>query len=306
MAKRSPWGTFHSVLPFGVDGKVISGKRTYNGIAWLCGNNPCRGQKLLSIDRQGQLKAVEGVGLQGHQAQFLAILGQLGVPAEYPIYVGNKRFTVADLIRSEQMACKDGSELTFTLIGLSSFLPTDSMWRASDGETWNFERLIREELKQPIVGAACGGTHRLMGFSYSLRQRRLEGLPIEGQWVRSQQYVEDMWAYAWEMQNPDGSFSTEWLAGRADNRDLDRKVQTSGHILEWLVFTGPGEQLQDERTLRAVKFLLTTLTQDSHRSFEVGPKGHSLRALQLFYTRVFNEQQPWLQTTVAQRPSARR
>ncbi len=304
MAKRSPWGTFHSILPFGVDGKVVANGRSYNGIAWLCGNNSCRGQRIMGLDNRGQIMAKEGVGVQGHQAQFLAILGQSGVPLDYPLYVNRRKFTVADLVKAEQLNCKEGAELTFTLIGLSAYLPTDTKWRAADGSTWDFERVIRVELEQPadrmIAGAACGGTHRMMGFSYSLRQRHMEGLPIEGQWARSTVFVQDMFEYAWSLQNPDASFSTDWLEGRADNRNIDRKLQTSGHILEWLVFTSPREQLQDERTVRAVSFILNTLTQNPSKSFEVGPKGHALRALALYYARVFEDPRPWLSPSGSQ------
>ncbi len=154
--QAEPLGDVHSVLPFGVDGKVVAGGRTYNGLAWLCSNNPCRGQRILSTTRDGQLKALEGIGLQGHQAQFLAILGQSGVPIDYPLYVNRRKFTVADLVKAEQANCRPGVELTFSLIGLSAYLPTDTRWRASDGSVWDFERLLDEEMKQPVVGAACG------------------------------------------------------------------------------------------------------------------------------------------------------
>ncbi len=86
-------------------------------------------------------------------------------------------------------------------------------------------------------------------------------------------FVQDMFEYAWSLQNP--CIVQHRLAGRGarDNRNIDRKLQTSGHILEWLVFTSPREQLQDERTVRAVSFILNTLTQNPSKSFEVGRRG---------------------------------
>ena len=67
------------------------------------------------------------------------------------------------------------------LIGLVHYLPPDTTWKNNMGQTFDIPRLIREELKQPIVGAACGGTHRLMGFSYAVQKRKKQGLPITGQ-----------------------------------------------------------------------------------------------------------------------------
>lgn len=297
--ERTPWGMLHAILPYGLDATIDAGPRRYNAIAWLSGNNPCRNLRLLSVSRGGRIEARTGVGLQGHQAQLLAILAQVGVPKNYPLHVNGRRFTVSDLIESEMAACRTGQELTFTLIGLSHYLPTDSTWKASDGQPWDFERLIREELGQPVVGAACGGTHRLMGLSYALAQRRREGLPEDGQWNRAAIFINDFVDYAWRLQNRDGSFSTQWFEGREDNNDLDRKLQTSGHIMEWLVFNATEEQLQDERVDRGIAFLAGAMLSGRGNQWQVGPKGHALRAMSLYHRRVFVSDRPWIANRTA-------
>lgn len=291
--ERTPWGMLHAILPYGLDANIDAGHRRYNAIAWLAGNNACRNLKLLALTPSGRIEARTGIGLQGHQAQMLAIFAQVGVPKDYPLYVGPQRFTVADLVRSEMAACRAGEELTFTLIGLSHYMSTDATWTASDGERWDFEKLIREELQQPVVGAACGGTHRLMGLSYALAQRRREGAPITGQWERAAIYIDDFVAYAWQLQNRDGSLSTQWFEGREDNGQLDRKVQTTGHIFEWLIFNSTDDQLQDERMVRGIAFLADAMLSNRGTEWEVGPKGHALRALSLYHRRVFGSRQPW-------------
>ncbi len=295
--ERTPWGMLHAILPYGVDAQIDTGRKRFNAIAWLAGNNPARNLKILSTTKSGRVVANLGVGLQGHQAQLLAIFAQNGVPMDYPLIVGNRRFKVADLVQSEMLACKAGEELTFTLIGLSHYLPTDTKWRSEDGQQWDFERLVREELSQPVVGAACGGTHRLMGLSFALRQRRMEGLPITGQWVRADIFINDFVQYVWQLQNRDGSFSTDWFEGKADNGATDRKLQTSGHIMEWLVFNSTEQQLQDERIVRGITFLTNTLGSGRGSSWEVGPKGHALRALSLYHRRAFGSDRPWLSQT---------
>jgi hypothetical protein len=118
-----------------------------------------------------RLTALRGIGVQGHSAQYLAVLAQSRVAMNSPITIQSKAFTVADLVAEEKLACKSGTELTFALIALAHYLPTDSQWTARDGKQWSLEKLVAEEIEQPIRGAPCGGTHRLFGLSYACQRR---------------------------------------------------------------------------------------------------------------------------------------
>ena len=283
------WSIMHSFLGWGPGTEVhVGGPRgqRVNAIHWITQNQPCMGRPLfyLAGDR---LRGREGPGFQGHPAQFLAMLAQTGIDASYPIRVNGRDFTVADLVKEEQSTCRQDTELTFKLIGLSHYTPTDTRWKNEQGESWDFSRVVQIELASPINGAACGGTHRLMGLTFSLAQRRKEGKPIEGQWWRADRYISDYQRYIMTLQNSDGSFSSEWFKRRADRGDLDRRVQTTGHMLEWLVFSLPDEGLYQPHVVQAVHFLATTLTQHRFHEWEVGPKGHAARALRLYHTRVF-------------------
>ncbi|MEM6473295.1 MAG: hypothetical protein AAF802_27290, partial [Planctomycetota bacterium] len=302
---RSNWGMMHAMMVYGADTQITAGRQRHSAVAWIAGNNNCRGQRLLTHDASG-IRAKTGVGLQGHQAQFLAVLGMCEIPSDYPLYAGQVKYSIDDLIRSEQLACEAGAELTFTLIGLSHYLDTDSSWLASDGSRWDFERLIEEELKQPIVGAACGGTHRLMGYAHALRKRRAEGKPITGQWKRAEVYTNDFINYAYSLQNRDGSMSTDWFEGRAEKRDIDRKIQTTGHIVEWLLTVTPDDQLQNRRLQAAISFLTRTLGSELDRDWSIGPKGHALRSLSMYHQRVFRAGTPWVPAAVARAIGTRR
>ena len=99
------------------------------------------------------------------------MLAQCHVSADYPIHVGNKEFTIHDLIEAEKKTCYPKSELTFKLIALQYYLDLNDTWVNDQGVEWDFPRLIREELAQPIRGAACGGTHRLSGLSLAVKTR---------------------------------------------------------------------------------------------------------------------------------------
>ena len=296
--ERSNWGVLHSIMVFGVDTKIRVTNRQYSAIAWIAGNNACRGQRLLTI-KNDAISARSGVGLQGHQAQLLAVFSLCDVPIDYPLYAGDKKFSIREIIESEMLACRRGEELTFSLIGLTHYLDTDTVWLNSSGETWSFERLIREELAQPIVGAACGGTHRLMGFAHALRKRRAEGKPINGQWKRAEIYMNDFEKYAYRIQNRDGSMSTDWFEGREDNGDMDRKIQTTGHIVEWLLTITPDAKLQDPRLVKAVRYLANTMYSERNHDWKIGPKGHALRSLAMYYNRVYGGQTAWQSGSMA-------
>ena len=284
-ATRSPWGIMHAMITFGAETEIYASGHKKNAIGWLCWNNACRGMRLLRLEN-GRIQGNEGPGLQGHAGQFLALLAQCGVKSSSPIRVSGRDFTVADLIASEMASCKPKTELTFKLIGLSHYLKSDTAWRTSDGERWDIPRLIKEELAQPIVGAACGGTHRMMGFSYSVRVREKRGEPVTGEWLRAQKYVKDYVEYTFRLQNPDGSFSTKFYEGRGNSSDIQERLRTTGHLLEWLVFTMPEDRLLDPRLLAAVKYLSQLMLRNQDEKWEVGPKGHAVRALVLFDKRV--------------------
>ncbi len=281
---RSPWAVMHALLAFGNDYEMIHGQGRVNAIGWMCHNGTCRTQRIFTPNGIGFTPNVGG-GVQGHEGQFLAILAQSNVPLNYPIQIGSAKFKVEDLVRYEMATCKEKSELTFKLIGLSYYLDSNKQWRANDGKVWTISKLIQEEMAQPIIGAACGGVHRLMGFSFSVRQRQLQGQPINGQYARAAKFVRDYVEYTWQLQNPDGSFSTSWYEGRANEPNDERKVQTSGHMLEWLMYTLSDDELKNPRVGRAIDFLLTKIYDKRENKWPIGPRGHATRAVALYQGR---------------------
>ncbi len=285
--ERSPWAVMHCVIGYGVDTPLLVDGQNVNAIAWLCSNAPCYSMRLLYASGSDGLALRMGPGYQGHEGQFLSILAQSRVKIDYPLLVDGRRLAIRDLVQHEKQTCRSGTELTFKLIGLAHYLDSDETWRTARGEDWSVSRLIREELAQPIIGACCGGTHRLMGFSYAVRSREREGKPIDGQWARAKQYLQDYHQYTFRLLNSDGSFSTSWFENASSYGDAERRLNTSGHVLEWLVYSLPQEQLADEPVVRAVNYLADLLWEERHRRWEIGPRGHAIHALALYDERMF-------------------
>ncbi len=281
---RSPWAVMHALLAFGGEYEMVHGQGRVNAIGWMCHNGTCRTQRMFTPTTVG-FKPNVGDGVQGHEGQFLAILAQSNVPLNYPIQIGSSKYTVEDLVRYEMATCKEKSELTFKLIGLSYYLDSNKQWRANDGKIWSISKLIQEELAQPIIGAACGGVHRLMGFSFSVRQRQLQGLQVNGQYARAAKFVKEYIDYTWQLQNPDGSFSTSWYEGRANEPNEERKVQTTGHMLEWLMYTLSDEEIKSPRVAKSIDFLLSKILDKRDLKWPIGPRGHATRAVALYHAR---------------------
>lgn len=306
VSEHSPWGIMHSLIAFGVDTQVIVEDRKVNAIGWLCWNQPCRGMRLFYTNR-GKLQARLGPGVQGHSGQFLCMLAQSRVPIDYAIKVGGKEFTIADLVEMEKETCRSQTELTFKLIALSHYLKSDEEWKNDIGEKWSIQRLIKEELRQSVIGAACGGTHRMMGFSFAVNKRKKRKEPITGEWKRAEKYVLDYYEYTFKLQNPDGSFSTEWFEGRGANTDIERRLQTTGHTLEWLAFSLTKEQLKEERVTKAVDYLATLMLKHSQRNWAIGPLGHAVHAIAIYDERVFGgkvgERDKQLSRRLAKKPN---
>ena len=67
----------------------------------------------------------------------------------------------------------------------------------------------------------------------------------------------------------------DWFEGREDNGDMDRKVQTTGHIVEWMLTVTPDSQLQNSRLVSAIRFLLKSMSENRDNEWKIGPKGHA-------------------------------
>ena len=290
-AQHTPWEVMHGFIAFGIPTKIRVGGPAgdpVNAIGWVNTGGRCGGQVMLAAAGD-RLTALRGIGVQGHSAQYLAVLAQSRVAMNSPITIQSKAFTVADLVAEEKLACKSGTELTFALIALAHYLPTDSEWTARDGKKWTLEKLAAEEIEQPIRGAPCGGTHRLFGLAYGCQRRLRATGQLDGVYLRADKFVRDYQQFTLtKLQNRDGSFSTEWFKYPADREDdIDRKIQTTGHILEWLVSSLDQEALFQPRVTAAVEFLSAALAREPSREWKIGPLGHALHALTIYQERAW-------------------
>ena len=287
---RSPWELMHAMLAFEAHSKVLQGGPNgdpITAVGWLCYNQECKRRTLMYVDDDGKLQVRVGPALQGHRGQLLAMLAQSRINVNYPLLVEDHKLEVADLIEMEKRTCYPRTELTFKLIALMHYLDSDATWINDQGMEWNIPRLISEEIRQPVRGAACGGTHRLGGLTLAYKTREKRGEPVDGQYLKAKQFVTRYQQYAYRQQNRDGSFSTEWFRGPGNEDDIDRKLKTTGHILEWLLYASGEKELKHWKTTKAVNYLASIMERNRYKDWEAGPLGHAIHALLVYDRLVF-------------------
>jgi hypothetical protein len=282
-------------LGFGCNTEVLlegPGGRKLNGITCLCWGYPCAGFEMLGRG-QDHIVARIGYGYQERPGEFLAMLAMSRVPPTYPIRSGKTTRTVADLVEAEKLSCRSGGDLSLKLIALQYYLEQPT-WKNNLDEDWSLERIIREELAQPVVAASDGGLNRLMGLSYAVVHRAKHNEPIEGQYQRAQKYISDFHDFALALQNTDGSWGPYLLTARSTSPDPGIQLRSTGRVLEWLAVSLPDERLEDPRVIRAVETVTRLLSSQRYgwnvpslSTREIGAVGHALHALTMYDERVF-------------------
>jgi hypothetical protein len=285
-----PWSVLHWGIAYGIDAQVAIGGpegRQVTAIGWLCSNYRTGGKQLIRCSDEGFSLPVAS-GVQGHDAQFLSMLAQASVPESYLLRVGEEERTLATLIDHEMQTCERGAEQTFKLIGIAHYRGTQAQWKNEQGEPWSVERLLREELQAPVSSreATCGGSHRIFAMNYATEIRRRETPALTGVWLEAAKRNKYYQNRAFALQNPNGSFSTAWFDRSESRDDAERRLITSGHIVEWLAFSLSDDQLRDRRFERGVQYVTQLLEQSRGTKLHRGGMGHALHGLAIYEQRV--------------------
>jgi hypothetical protein len=282
-------------LAFGCGTEVLmdgqSGKQI-NGIAALCFNYPCAGFEMLGAS-QGHVAPRIGFGYQEHPGEFLAMLAMSRVQPNYPARLGKVTRSVADLVEGEKLGCRSGSDASLKLIGLAYYVD-EPEWKNDLGETWSLDRIVEEELAQPIVSAPEGGLNRLLGLSFAVARRAKHGQPLEGNFHRAQKYVAEVQEFALRVQSADGSWGPQFLTARSTSQDAASQLRSSGRVLEWLAMSLPDKKLEDARVVNAVDYVTRLLSGQRYQwnaqslpTQEIVALGHAVHALAVYDEREF-------------------
>jgi hypothetical protein len=299
------WTVFHGILGLGPSFTLkdpILGTPV-NAIDYICNGGELRGMRFIPSEYGVDVETGEMFVSQGHQDQFVAEMAQCGMPADREFTVLGKKYKFVDFIRYSQMRARTSAdqELSWTIVVVGQYLGTDLSWTNSFGEKLAYDDLIRYEVNANVEQAACGGTHRLFGLKWASNLHQRNGGKPVGVWQDLLDEQEKYRDIARKYQNPDGSFSTEFFRGPGNAPDMQLRMNSTGHILEWLAYTLPQEQLHQEWIERAVNRLALMFWEIQNNPMESGTLYHAVHGLRIYHERVFGgeglgAQKPFLVT----------
>jgi hypothetical protein len=292
---HAAWQIVHGAVAFGrafpmeKDGKIVS------AVDYLLAGGTMKGWDLQPGDmlggRQG-LRAVLEQGSkvgQGHYDQWLGYLSGCNLAPDQPIVVGDRTFTVADLMAQVEWDVPRNvdREFSWTIMGLTTYHPTDYSWTASDGKKWTIEQLVQIEAEQDLGTSACGGAHRLCGLTLALNRHLQQGGKVTGGWELAQAKIDDSLQKAREFQNSDGSLSSNYLRRPGRSADLSENLGATGHVLEFVVLTVPDSEIREEWIKRAALFMCDVLERTKDIPLECGALYHAVHGLVIYRERLF-------------------
>jgi hypothetical protein len=298
---QGAWQVVHGILAFGSELPLAHDGEVSPAVDYLLGGGRITGWRLRPGDAGVVAIVEEGSTLgQGHPDQWLGYLSQCGIAAEgdspvgglplsTPLLIGAQQYTLEDLLSQALHDIRPGQESSWTLMALAAYLPPDASWDAGDGRRWTTEDVVRMEAKADILGAACGGTHRLYGLAAAVRAYRTlhpEGPPPDSGWAAAEEVLADCIDRARRYQQPDGSFSVHYFERPGASPDVFATLGSTGHTFEILALVlGPAE-LRQPWVTRAAERLVSMLERTADIDVECGGLYHAAHGLAIYRRRL--------------------
>lgn len=289
---NSFWTVFHGILGTGLEKTMLRDIRTdkkINAIQYICDGGEIRGLQFLPAKDGLDVQTGPMFEGQGHQDQFIAEMAQWGMKRDRKFRVGGKDYTFEDFTNHSKMRARvtQKQELSWAIIIIGEYYGTNITWTNSADETLRFTDVVQYELDQSIDMAACGGTHRLFGFTWAYYLHLRNGGKNEGVWKAAESKIRSYKQLAHDLQNKDGSFSTDYFKGPGKKQDAQLRISTTGHTLEWLALAMTDEELQLPWVKDAVNALVMMILNMRDEGIESGALYHAAHGLHLYRERVF-------------------
>jgi len=312
------WTVFHGILGLGPGVQLLDPmtREKVSALDYICAGRRLRGLEFVPsdlIENGLDVRTMVGSGIgQGHQDQFVAEMAQWGIAADRKFRVASKDYTYMDFVRHSQMRASltRNQELSWAIVVIGQYLGTDIAWTNGYGEKLHFEDLVRYELDAPFdEKTACGGTHRLFDLAWVYHLHLQKGGRTEGIWKEIVDKTAHYRDLARKYQNADGSFSTEFFRGPGSDPNKQLRINTTGHILEWLALALSDAELREPWVQDAANALSLMILDLQNQPVEGGSLYHAVHGLLIYYARLYDRQTlgpPELLIPRPQEPAVRR
>ncbi len=286
------WTVFHGILGLGPSINLLDTdtKRRVNALDYIADGGKLNGMEFIPMPDGLDVLVAPGTFVsQGHIDQFVAEMVEWGVQPDRKFVVNGKNYTFMDFLRHSRgrASVRKPMELEWSLVIIGTTFGPDSKWTNAMGEEVHFEDLVRAEVEKPLTAAACGGTHRLFGLAWAYYLHLNKGGKTEGVWKDVLAKLNDAKKQARKLQNGDGSFSTNFFGGPGNVPDMERRLNTSGHIFEWLMLSLSDEELKEQWVQDAANALTMMFLEIENRPMEGGTLYHAIHGLLMYYARVY-------------------
>lgn len=283
------WTVFHGILGLGPGVELVDSRTgsKVNALDYVCDGGELRGLVFQPTAHGVEVVTLRDSQGQGHQDQFIAEMAQWGMPAKRRMRVQGRDYTFLDFVRNSQMRARTvgEQELSWTIVVVAQYLGTDAAWTNQHGERLRLEDLVKYEVNAPIEKAPCGGTHRLFGLTWAHHLHLANGGKEDGVWKEVAARTAVYAGKARQFQNSDGHFSTSSFEGRANDPDRQLRINTTGHILEWLALALSDEQLKEGWVEHAVSSLSRMILDLQDAPIDSGSMYHAVHGLYIYHAR---------------------
>lgn len=296
---NNAWQVVHGILAYGPDLKMKVDGKELSALRYLFDGNTMKGWELYSTPHGVTAKMSPGVAeAQGHPDQWIGYLACCGVKLDDPIVVtvgGEKKtFKFRDMLDAAKWNVYEGMEGTWTLMALAEYSSDDytpifGTWKNSTGQEWTLEKLTDMEATAGIENAACGGAHRLYALAQAVKLYKKTGKELTGGWAKADALVKKACEKAFEYQQPDGGFSNGRFNSSRISKDVDERIDSTGHVLEVLAYALDDDQLRSPRFTAAVEFLTKKLDETKLIPVSCGGLYHGAHGLMIYRDRRFGK-----------------
>jgi len=289
----TPWQMMHGLLALRGDYKLIKNGKLISAVDYISDKAMYRGEYYFEKTPNGGRSHPFSVpyAFEGHINQFPALMSMTGLPLDHQFKVQNGTITVADIVKNAQMTANTNEEISWTLWFLTQYIDQDTSWTNQSGQQWSMAGLVRLQNQDSVVNAPCGGSHGLYAIAFARNAYVKQHGRLGGVWLESDFKLRNHIELARQLQNGDGSFSSNWLKGRGFTNDFQERIQYSGHSLEWLMMALPQSRLKEDWVRRGVQSVAQDLIHNATQPAECGPMYHALHSLVLYRERAYPESQ---------------
>ncbi len=286
------WTVFHGILGLGPSVMLedpLTGRKV-NALDYIASGGKVPGMHF--IPTADGLDVETGPGTfekQGHQDQCVAEFVEWNVAPERKFKVDGKDYTFGDFLRysKARASVKQNQELEWAMVIIGTHYGTDAAWTNAYGEKLRLEDLVRAELDKDIDKQSCGGTHALFGLTWVYHLHLIHGGETTGVWKDVADRIAAYKRKARETQNADGTFSTDFFTGRAEVPDANRRINTTGHILEWLSLAMTDDELKEPWVQGAANALAMLFLENDRTPLEGGGMYHAVHGMLIYISRVY-------------------